>query len=212
MHFDRYVVCKFLEKVGWATSGNISYLLGGNIKATSAGLAAMLKRKKDPLRKLPCSKATCFGHPKTTLKRVSPTNFEHDEKLRTSIAKLVHLYGYHLLDTLELRHDADAKIGRIFIEFDNGNQGRPFLKEKLLKHYAKPGNYQVIFIMGAYNKAHWRAFEQTVKDENSRIGVLRAAIAETIHQKPNRVLIAGYAQFLRSGEMFNYRGELRCPF
>lgn len=212
MHFDRYVVCKFLEKVGWATSRNISSLLGLDIKATSAGLAAMLRRKKDPLRKLPCSKATCYGHPKTGPKRVSPTYFEHDEKLRTCIAKFVQLYGYDLLDRLELRQDADAKIGNVYIEFDNGNQGKPFLKEKLLKHYAKPGNYRVVFFMGAYNKAHWRKAEQTARDEDSRIAVLRGAIAETIHQKPNRVLIAGYTQFLSSGKLFNYRGELREPF
>lgn len=171
----------------------------------------MLLRKKEPLKKLSCSKVTCYGHPHTPLKKVSDHYFEHNEKLRSAVAKLINLYGFDLLDKLELRHDADAKIGNVYIEFDNGNQGRPFLKEKLLKYYARPGNYQVIFIMAAYNKSHWRKPEQTIKDENSRIGVLRRAVDETIHQKPNRVLIAGYTQFMSSGELYNYKGELRIP-
>ena len=209
---DRHLVRSFLEKVDWATSHAICYLLNGHVERNSAiitriDILKMVNSKRcEKLKRLPCPYGAVYAKPHTTKNRVGSSMFDHDDKLRQCLAKYLRVNGTHHLAYLDLHKPADANIGNIHFEMDNGNMTPRQLREKIVKYYLKPGEYQVIFFMASPYKDHWRAMERIVADEQRRLDILFNLTKELLPHKPNRVRGASYHQFLKDGKLYNFKG------
>lgn len=210
-HTDRHLVRLFLEKAEWATVPIISLLLFGSKRKEYARIAnsvltAMSRTKRtDALKRLPFPHAVVYAHPRTKKKRLGTALFDHDSKTRECIARWIFDHGATQVDALHFNPPADATIGGIFFEMDNGHMNERQLREKIERHYVVPGKFQAVFIMASPNKAHWRTREKIQADELRRLRKIFAIARELLTQKPNRILAASYEQFLEDGTLYSFK-------
>lgn len=211
--FDRFLVRSFLDKTDWAAVPTIALLLFGNRgriahKDANKELSQMSHLKRPgSLKRLPCSHAVVYANPSTKRKRIGNGLFDHDNKTREVVAKMCNPYGIRAVDSVSMAPPSDARIGNIFIEFDNGHMTDHQLEEKILKNYSKAGMFQVAFIMASPYKAHWRTKEKTKADEIRRLNKLFAVSSRILPHKPNRIIGASYEQFLEDGKFYNCKGH-----
>lgn len=135
--------------------------------------------------------------------------FDHDSKTRECIARWICDHGAQQLDALHFHPPADATIGNIYFEMDNGHMNDRQLREKINLHYSKPGQFQVVFIMASPCKAHWRTREKVQADELRRLNKIFGIARELLPHKPNRILAASYEQFLEDGQLRSYKQQQR---
>jgi hypothetical protein len=189
----------FADSVDWVTPTNIAILLYGENNAVTmnrakAQLHSMAKAKKPSLKKLPCKSGAAFALKGSKRKYVGDFKFNHDTKLRNVLAK----YGWKDGLTVKGNHNADAQVGDLYFEMDNGYMDRKQLIEKMMIHYSKREKLQVLFIM-----CHKHDISEL---EQKRLDMLFSVSKEVFPYKPNRVLGCCYTDFLRNGKVFNRKG------
>ena len=103
-------------------------------------------------------------------------------------------------EDISLNTFADAKIGKLYVEFDNGNEDRKELKNKILKYYSGDGAFRVLFIMATQ-------YQRNLKEnEKHRLDLLFEIAKELLPTKPNRVLGTAYSEYLKVSGAYNYKG------
>jgi hypothetical protein len=198
----RNKIRQFIETVQWATPSNISYLLDGQYDAMlyrkyEKELIEMTQtRYVSPLKKIGNNDGRRAFTYMETRKDIGTHHFNHDTKLRNCIARFFYDYG---MKDVSFKGTADATLGNIFFEFDNGHMNDDQLEEKLRTHYLGRGNYRVVFFMShRYNNDL----------EKERLHKLSGLVKEVMYKKPNRILGACYSQYLKDGLIFNLKGEI----
>jgi hypothetical protein len=87
--------------------------------------------------------------------------------------------------------------------------GKGQLIDKIKAHYIGKGAYRVLFWMGTAEYAHWKNMERIKSLEQNRLNVLFDVVRAVMKEKPNRILGAGYHDYLENGRFYNLRGERR---
>jgi hypothetical protein len=195
----------FIQKMEWANPESLVWLLGIKENAVRVMLSSMLKAKKPILRlkvihnqagnsaySLHANQRDCIG---------SGNKFYHDCKLRNCLAKFLKDRNYEGLEELRIEKSADAVIGNLYFEFDNGSMDISQLEEKLKEHYSRDGKYQVIFFMRN------RSDDISKPLEENRIKILFQAVQNVLRDKKGRVLAVGYLDYLNGGSIKNWKGE-----
>jgi hypothetical protein len=218
MTLNRNLIRQFISTVEWATASNICYLLAGRsdshgyaIVATELNRMCRTKRRDIRLKKLHHDFYTCYALANSTRAAVNRQHVEHDIRLRDCLGKYFHACGAGLLEFLTIKTFADAMLtlntGDLYFEFDSGHMGRKQLKEKITSHYIGKGAYRVLFWMGTAEYAHWKHTERIKSLEQNRLTVLFDVVRHLMKEKPNRILGAGYHEYLENGKVCNLRGE-----
>ena len=199
MKEERERIRSFIEIVQWATSANIAYFLHGfcNPKLTRryASELSEMARVKDRTKQLRRI-ANQNGQSAYTLTRKTvPTfRYSHDVALRNVLGKLFNQTG---LVAVDFKTSADAALGQSYLEMDNGHMDQRQLEHKIVQHYFN-GDRPVIFIMRHRDNP-------TLEDQRKQIIF---ALSETIfHSRPDKLLAAGYSEFLQHGKFYNRKGE-----
>ena len=120
--------------------------------------------------------------------------YNHDVALRNVLGKFMHDKGRQ---EVSFKQPADASIGHLRFEMDNGHMSADQLEEKISNHYRR-GDVQVVFIM--------RSLYDT---EEPRLKMIFDISEELFYDQPNRILGAGYNEFLKNGKLFNRKGSKR---
>lgn len=202
----RAIIRRFLRGVEWASPRNVSILIhghAGEANWAATELAEMAATKRVPPIKRLISPRHLYATPESAKKDKGEFNIEHDLKLRDVLARFLCGTGYREIDRVSVRRNpwnADAHIGNLYFELDNGHENDAQLTEKL-RRYAIPGTFQVIFIM-----AHRYGQKEL---ENCRLEKLFEIGNKIVGHKPNRILGATHHGFLDSGILKNLKGEVR---
>jgi hypothetical protein len=208
---DRHFVRQFLDRTEWATVPTIALLLFGSkrkeyVRIANSVMTAMSRTKRtDALKRLPFPHTVIYAHPRTKKKRLGTALFDHDNKIRECIARWLFDHGAGEVERLHFHPPADATIGNVFFELDNGHMTDRQLREKIERHYAGPGRFQVVFFMASPNKAHWRTRERIEADELRRLAKILTIAREVLPHKPHRILAASYEQFLEEGKLYSFK-------
>lgn len=217
MTLNRSVIRQFISKVEWATATNICYLLSGRrnrreYAVVAAELNSMCKTRHPDIRlkKLHHEFHTCYAlaaNPKAT---VNHQHVEHDIKLRNCLGKYLYVCGHGLIEFLSLGTHADAMLtltsGNLYFEFDSGHTGRGQLKDKIKAHYIGKGVFRVVFWTGTAEYAHWKNLATIKCLEKNRLNLLFEVARRIMKEKPNRILAAGYHEYLEDGKLYNLKG------
>lgn len=202
---------QFINAVEWVTPRNICYLVYGDFdtkkyRKVNALLHKMARTKRvPPLKKLPCYLMSVFATHLSKKKNIGSFKFLHDSRLRDCLARYFYDRQYQDIEQLKLDNKADAVFGSIFFEFDNGNEDRKQLREKIREYYSGKGKFQVLFWMATDYYTHWKTKENIEKLEENRLNLLFDVVQESLSHKPNRVLAASYHQYLKNGQIHNYK-------
>jgi hypothetical protein len=219
MKLSRSLIREFIAKAEWATASNITYLLSGKCRrrdyaVVAAELNSMCKTKRKELRlkKLHHDFHTCYALAESSKTAISRQHAEHDIRLRNSLGKYFRTCGHGLIQYLTLRTFADAKLTLntqdLYFEFDSGHMGRKQLIEKINAHYKGRGAFRVIFWMGTAEYAHWKDLERIKNLERRRLNMLFDIVTRGLKDKPNRVLGAGYHDYLEIGRLYTCKGSI----
>jgi hypothetical protein len=124
-------------------------------------------------------------------------HYNHDVKMRNCIGKFLH-ERYQLIKNLNVKPPADATLGNIFFEMDNGFQGTEQWIEKISNYYSGEGSFRVIFFL---------ATRYSTDREENRLNKLFEILRKVMYRKPNRILGACYCKYLKDGKVYNLRNE-----
>lgn len=212
MYISRDKIRKFLDAVEWITARNIIILSQG--KYAWEGSAAIRnelykmanavtpeKRIKHLSNQAGNAVFAPWDSPRSD---AGSQHFVHDNQLRDCLAKWLHDRDYAGMEELSIKTFADAKLGDIYFEFDNGHMTGDQLKDKLSRHYKGRGRFIVVFFMGhRYRDPH---------GEKLRLNKLFDIVREVLPHKPGRVFAACYSEFIEDGIVRDGRGaELNQP-
>lgn len=214
MNGKRQLIREYIDRFKWATARNISFLIYGtadkkHLMYSMVELNEMNHTKRvNILRKIPHPFGTVYA---TSNVKVGTKTFVHNNRLRDCLGKLIFERGNGWMALMELGTFSDAQtdtpFGKFYYEMDSGFQSPAELEKKLRRHYKGKGQFQVIFWMATKEQAHWRTMDSTLKLEASRVEALKEVARKVLFDKPNRVLVAGYQQYLKDGKLFNLKGE-----
>ena len=207
MYLSRSVIRQFVAAVEWVTPRNIVVLCTGRYQPSDTAniivrseLSKLTRTKRvPPLKRLPCASGAVYADYYSRKKNIGTFKFDHDSKLRDCLAKYLKDRNYEGISDISLEPPSDATLGKIRFEFDNGHMSPAQLEDKLVRHYSKPGNYQVVFIMGSRYL--------TEKEEIRRLLMILEIISRLFPRKPNKILAATYKQFIENGKVLNFKGE-----
>jgi hypothetical protein len=203
---SRDIIRQFIEAVEWVTPSNISYLFFGKYNSRlyrkcEKELASMTMTTRVPaLRKLYDQNGNVvYASPNTKKSSIGSSFFVHNRRLRDCLARYLYDRNHRWLGDTFIGKSADARIGSLLWEFDNGHMNADQLEEKIRMNYAGRGIYRVVFIM---------AHEYNNKDrEKDRLYMLFQIVRRILPHKKNRILGNSYSLFLETGKLHNWRGE-----
>ncbi len=179
--------------------------------ATELNRMCRTRRTEIRLKKLHHEFYTCYGLAVKPRSTVNHQHVEHDIKLRNCLGKYLHTCGHGLMEFLSIKSFADAVLtlntGNLYFEFDSGHMGRKQLEDKIRVHYAGKGAFRVVFWMGTAEYAHWKNRRRIRSLEEKRLKLLFEITKEVLRDKPNRVLGATYAGFLKDNQLFTGKGR-----
>ena len=205
MYLTRQKIHQFLYAVDWATANSLCLLGYGDTskyQVTVAELYKMTKTKRvPPLKHFKNDMGyAVFAQPDTKRKGIGDQRFIHDMRLRECLGRYLFDRNLEGIDELTIQEDekrADARLGKIYFEFDNGRMADEQLEEKIRTRYSGRGNVQVIF---------WMASRYHEELEEKRLEKLFEICKKVLYDKPNRVIGATYSGFIRDGKLYNYKG------
>lgn len=109
----------------------------------------MSKTKRVPaLRKLYNQNGNVvYASPNTRKNSIGTSFFVHNRRLRDTLGRYLYDRNYRGLENTSIENRADARIGSLLWEFDNGHMSSTQLEEKIRMNYTGRGTYRVVFIM-----------------------------------------------------------------
>jgi len=185
--------------MAWVVPRHLAYFLFGRCdkrleRVFASELSEMLKVKDSSLRLRRITNQD-GKHAYTLYAKTLPTfSFNHDCCVRDVIGKFLHDQG---TQNVSFEKPADASILQYRFEMDNGHMDETQLREKVLKHYMN-GNIQIIFIM---------RHRELPELEIERLKKIVEISKDLFYDKPNRILVACYSEFLADGKLYNQKGE-----
>ena len=123
----------------------------------------------------------------------------HDKNLRDCLCKFSFDRNYEGKFSIRNDRNADAVMGNLYFEFDNGHMDEEQLSHKMRKYYSGHGQFQVVFWMAHREKKSWL--------EKERLQKLFDIIGELFYDRPNRIVAAQYSGFIENGKLFNFKGK-----
>lgn len=208
MQISRITIRDFLDKVEWATAGNVCYFLTGRnekkeMDIVKAELWKMTRTKINPLKRPANSLYAVFSYVRDY---VGMFKIAHDVKLRNCLGKFFS-DNPDLLGELSLEPPADARTKDLYFEMDNGHMDDAQLADKIRTHYSGHGAFRVVFFMATKEFQHWKTKQHLKQLELKRLYMLFEIIKRVLPEKPNRILGASYTQYLEDGKIYNYKGR-----
>lgn len=188
----------FINEVKWATPENVAYALEGRsdeklYRQYCSELFEMTLVKNSDLKLRRIQNQN--GNHAFTFSATLPTfTYNHDVALRNVLGKFMHERGRQ---KVSFERPADASIEHYRFELDNGHMSGDQLEEKIFNHYSK-GDIQAVFIM--------RSLYDT---EEPRLKKIFDISEELFYDQPNRILGACYLKFLKDGNIYNRRGDVK---
>ena len=161
----------------------------------------MAKTKQVPaLRKLyNQNRNRVYASPNTKKSAIGSSFFVHDQRLRNCLARYLFDRNHRGIRETSIENIADARIGSLMWEFDNGHMNVGQLEEKIRMNYTSRGVYRVAFVL---------AHEYDSKDrEKERLYMLFQIVKRVLPHKKNRIIGNCYHSFLETGKLYNCRGE-----
>jgi len=140
-----------------------------------------------------------YASPNTKKSSIGSSFFVHDRRLRDCLARYLYDQKHRGIEDTSLEKTADARTSSLLWEFDNGHMTVSQLEEKIKMNYTRRGVYRVVFIM---------AHEYDNKDrERDRLYMLFQIVRRILPHKKNRILGNSYNLFLKTGKLYNWKGE-----
>ena len=200
----RNKIRRFIEAVEWAVPSNIAYLIDGTYSPKlylkywdEMDEMTKTKRVQRLYRVRSQDKKSAFTV-NVNREDIGTQHYVHDISLRNCLARFFFDRGMGGIEDLHFRKPADATLGNLFFEFDNGHMDEKQLRNKIGSYYGGKGSFRVIFFM---------AHRTEPALEYKRLEMLFDILKEVMYKKPNRVIGACYSQFLKDGKIYNLRGD-----
>ena len=156
----------------------------------------LTQNKDKALRKIRnANGAIAYTLYKSKKKSITSYQYWHDRKLRNCLARFANINGYN---QIQLGTYADAHAPGIMFELDNGTEAEAEITDKIRNYYSGQGQFRAIF---------WMSHIEGHNNEQDRLKKIFDIVAKVLHHKPNRVLANTYTDYLKSGNLYNYRRE-----
>jgi hypothetical protein len=201
----RNKIRQFIEAVEWAVPSNIAYLIDGTYSHDlyvkywdELDEMTKTKRVQRLYRVRSQDKKSAFTV-NVNREDIGTQHYVHDISLRDCLARFFYDKGMERIDDLHFRKPADATLGNLYFEFDNGHMDNKQLRNKIVSYYGGKGSFRVIFFM---------AHRTDPALEHRRIELLFKIVKDVLKQKPNRILGACYTKYLSDGKIYNLRGDV----
>jgi len=138
----RNKIRQFIEGVEWAVPSNIAYLIDGTYGHDlyvkywdELNEMTKTKRVKRLYRVRSQDKKSAFTV-NVNREDIGTQHYVHDISLRNCLARFFHDRGLEGIEYLHFRKPADATLGNLFFEFDNGHMDETQLRNKIQSYYA----------------------------------------------------------------------------
>lgn len=201
MKGKRALIRTFLELVLWATPSNVAYFIEGRCDARlrrryASELSEMLRVKDREYRVRKVKNEAGQGAYTLKVRSLPGFKFNHDVALRDVLGKWLHDRG---VKEISFKPPADATLGAYRFELDTGHMNLKQLEDKIEDHYFSDP-VQVLFFM---------KHRVNPNLERERVRIIFDISQRMFFSKPNKLLAAGYSQYLSNGRLYNRKGEVK---
>ncbi len=211
MYLSRNTIREFLKVVEWATLPSFIILKNGSytnidvmpIRIELPRMAALgqIKRLKHPTGLGRVRVEAVYADINSKKYDVGSGNiFDHNNCLRNCLARILH---DHPDARIYIKNDKDADaivlIGedKFYIEMERKDDFEE-IGEKIEKHYSDEGAYRVIFFF---------ATRYSTETEEAHVKKLFETMKKIKYQKPGRILVACYTEYITNGKLYNRKKE-----